>query len=71
MKCDSCKYKRGKTLAHDECGGGTYFEYCAKGHWEGSGLQNKDLEWEKCPDFWEKCTDYEKNKMLPKKERQK
>lgn len=61
MKCNSCKYKRGEILQKDECGGGSYFEYCAKGYWEGSGLQNEDLEWENCPDFWEHCSDF-KNK---------
>lgn len=69
MKCDSCRHKGGEILANDECGGGTYFEYCAKGHWEGSGLQNEELEWERCPDFWKECTDYEEKNMLPKKYR--
>lgn len=51
MKCDSCKYKKGEILGNDECGGGSFFEYCSKGHWEGSGLQGENLEWENCPDF--------------------
>jgi len=55
MKCDSCKYKKGKILNNDKCGSGFYFEYCSKGYWKGSGLQNEDLEWEGCTDFQEKC----------------
>jgi len=70
MKCDSCKHKKGGILTNDECGieGGSYFEYCAKGHWwEESELQNKGIELEKCQDFCEKGTDYEEKGMLPKK----
>lgn len=51
MKCDSCKNKKGETLQRDESGDGSYFEYCSKEHWEGSGLQDESLEWENCPDF--------------------
>lgn len=58
MKCNSCKYKKEEILNNSECGSGSYFEYCSKGHWEGSELQNEDLEWEGCPDFWKKCINY-------------
>lgn len=65
MKCDSCRYKKGEILQKNESGGGSYFEYCSKGHWEGSGLQNENLEWENCPDFdkWKNCPDFDKKDL--------
>jgi len=51
MKCNFCKYKKGEMFQNNRNGDKSYFEYCAKGHWEGSGLQNEDLEWKNCPDF--------------------
>ena len=63
MKCDSCRRKKGEIFGNDECGGGSYFEYCSKGHWEGGGLQDENIEWENCPDFDEKslCVSFERD----------
>jgi len=49
MKCDCCKNK-----SSEEYKEGHSSEYCLKGYWEGSGLQDENLEWESCPDFLNK-----------------
>lgn len=54
MKCYSCKYQTGYTLGSDECGAGTYFIYCAKGHWEGLGEDISAID-----DPWKNCVDFE------------
>lgn len=62
MKCDDCKRRTGYTLGHDECGAGSFFEYCSSGHWEGGGPDSQE-EYErqiKMPDPWRDCDDYEK-----------
>ena len=46
MKCDSCKNKSGEVHKEEHRS-----EFCLRGHWEGSGLQDESLEWENCPDF--------------------
>jgi len=56
QKCDTCKNKTGYTFGHDECGAGNYFEYCKKGHWDGSGPQSEE-EYQQSlePDPWNDC----------------
>jgi hypothetical protein len=63
MKCDFCKYKKNEMLQKEESGPGPFFEYCSKGHWEGSGLQDETLNWEYCPDFDNKniCIPFERD----------
>jgi len=60
MKCDTCKNKAGYTLGQDECGAGSFFEYCSKGHWEGGGPQSEEEEklQNESSDFWINCVDY-------------
>ena len=58
--CDKCCHKTGYTLSADECGAGSFFEYCQKGYWDGGGptsQEEADL-WETLEDPWKDCKDY-------------
>lgn len=62
MKCDTCHLKSGYTLGEDECGAGSLFEYCSKGHWDGAGPRSEEEE-KRCKslsDPWFDCSDYRK-----------
>ena len=60
MKCDDCKNQTGYVLGNDECGAGSFFPYCRKGHWDGSGPDSQE-EYDRqisMDDPWKNCTDY-------------
>lgn len=57
LKCEGCKFLNGHVLTPDEAGGGNYFEYCQKGHWEGG-----EPDFTK-PDPWKDCIDFESTKI--------
>jgi len=60
MKCDTCQNQTGYTLGEDECGAGSFFSYCSKGHWEDGGPQSEEeYEMQKnMADPWVDCLDY-------------
>jgi len=66
MRCDTCRNRSGYTLGQDECGAGSFFEYCGKGHWEGGGPQSAEDEraQKQAPDFWVDCKDYSEGKEV-------
>ncbi len=61
MKCDKCINQNGYTLGPDECGAGSFFIYCSKGHWEGSGPDSEEEYERQCAmtDPWINCVDFE------------
>jgi len=63
MKCDDCYYKQGYTLGRDECGSGSFFEYCGKGHWEDGGPRDEEEDklFRSSPDPWKNCKDFKAN----------
>lgn len=55
MKCDTCIFQKRYTTGIDEYPQCTTFEYCSKGHWEGSEEPDPSTD---IYDNWINCTDY-------------
>ena len=66
MKCDDCNFNSfhaaGSFQSVSEGGDDPYnYDYCAKGHWEGSGSSDEQCAEDIVNDFWANCKDYRSN----------